>query len=449
MVETELESLRIDRQRKRSASRPPRWSSRWIIIGAVMLVAVSVASLLYGGLVSATEVEVAPVAAAAAGSREGGTIILNATGYIVPAYKIEVASKVTGRVASIEIEKGDKVQEGQVLARLEDEEYRAQLDQSRGQLMALEARLAELEHGSRPEEISRADADLQVARADLENARISLTRTRQLVTDGVLPKQALDDSQARHDAQAARVASLDRVYQLTRVGPRKEQIDAVRGQIVQARGAIAFSATQLANTVIKAPVAGTILERAVEKGEFVTTSFVGERGAKGYVATLADLTNLKVELDINQSDFAKLGPRQRATITTDAFPDRQYDGVIDEISPEANRQKATVQVKVKILKPDDYLRPEMNANVAFYAEERRSTGGPAAAAPILFVPASAVHDEVVFVVLEGRAQRRAVKSGGVTSQGIRIVEGLRAGEEIVVNPPADLADGAKVRAKRK
>ena len=116
---------------------------------------------------------------------------------------------------------------------------------------------------------------------------------------------------------------------------------------------------------------GTILERNVEIGEFVTTSFVGERGAKGYVVSLADLNDLQVELDISQDDFAKLRPDQRGVVWTDAFPDRKYEGRIVEISPEADRQKATVQVKVQILKPDEYLRPEMNANVAFVAEPKR------------------------------------------------------------------------------
>ena len=112
-------------------------------------------------------------------------------------------------------------------------------------------------------------------------------------------------------------------------------------------------------------MAGTILERNVEHGEFVTTGFVGERGAKGYVVSLADLQDLQVELDISQNDFAKLGPQQRASVTTDAYPDRTYAGSIVEVAPEANRQKATVQVKVQILRPDAYLRPEMNASVAF------------------------------------------------------------------------------------
>ena len=136
-------------------------------------------------------------------------------------------------------------------------------------------------------------------------------------------------------------------FDLVKIGPRKEQIDAVPGQIEQAQGTVAYAETQLSNTVIRAPVTGTILERAVEKGEFVTTSFVGDRGAKGYVVSLADLNDLQVELDINQNDFAKLGPKQKGIVTTDAYPDRKYEGYIYEISPEANRQKATVQVKVK------------------------------------------------------------------------------------------------------
>jgi HlyD family secretion protein len=119
-----------------------------------------------------------------------------------------------------------------------------------------------------------------------------------------------------------------------KIGPRKEQIDSMRGQVEQAKGAVSFYETQLSNTVIRAPVTGTILERAVEKGEFVTTSCVGERGAKGYVVSLADLRDLRVELDINQNDFAKLKPRHRGVITIDAFPDRRYEGAIDEISPK-------------------------------------------------------------------------------------------------------------------
>jgi HlyD family secretion protein len=232
-----------------------------------------------------------------------------------------------------------------------------------------------------------------------------------------------------------------------RIGPRKEVIDSVRGQIEQAKGSVAFFTTQLENTVIRAPVTGTILERAVEKGEFVTTSFVGERGAKGYVVTLADLNDLQVELDIAQNDFRKLSFGQRGLVTTDAFPDRKYEGVIDEISPEANRQKATVQVKVKILRPDSYLRPEMNSSVSFLSEEKRAPGSPAR--PVITVPTGAIRGNAVFVALNGKAVRRVVKAGATTSQGVQIEEGLFGGEDVILNPPADLKDGDNVRwAKR-
>jgi HlyD family secretion protein len=195
-------------------------------------------------------------------------------------------------------------------------------------------------------------------------------------------------------------------------------------------------------------VTGTILERAVEKGEFVTTSFVGDRGAKGYVVSLADLNDLEVELDIAQNDFAKLHAQQHGAVTTDAFPDRKYDGFIKEISPEANRQKATVQVKVKISKPDLYLRPEMNASVAFAAEEKpASPTEQTSVKPVVIVPSSALHDGAVFVLLDGKALRRMVKTGATSPQGVRVEQGLVGGEELITNPPAGLKDGDKVRQK--
>ena len=448
-MESELKSLRIDRSAKRAPSEPSAWATRWILGGILLLILLGVSRFVYGKLNAATEVETVRVkSAASAGSQPGNTIILNATGYIIAAHKIQVASKVLGRVAWIGVEKGNKVREGQTIVRLEDDEYRSQLQQARGSLQALEARLKELENGSRPEEISRAEADLAVAHADLQNARVTLNRTKELAQQGVSSKQAGDDAQARYDSQVARVNALEKSFQLVRIGPRVEQVDAVRGQIVQARGALDFAQTQVSNTVIKAPVTGTILERAVEKGEFVTTSFVGERGAKGYVVSLADLNDLQVELDINQNDFAKLGPNQKGTITTDAYPDRKYNGSIYEVSPEANRQKATVQVKVKVLNPDDYLRPEMNASVAFYNEEKAAASNSTAAAkPVVFIPASALKNDSVFLIFEGKAVKRTVKTGSITSQGIRVEDGLIGGEDLILNPPAELKEGDKVHAK--
>jgi HlyD family secretion protein len=444
-MKPDLESLRIDRDKK-SGREPSRRAVRWIAAGVVLLALAGLGRFAWRRIDTAREVEVARVEAANPGAGGAQNVVLNATGYIIAAHKIQVASKVLGKVAWIGVDKGDRVTEGQVIVRLEDDEYRAQLAQARGQLASLEARLAELLAGSRPEEVARAKAEVETGRADLENARVTLERTRRLVEQGVLSNQAYDDAKARYDAQAARVVSLERSYELIRIGPRKEQIDSMRGQVEQARGAVSFYETQLANTVIRAPVTGTILERAVEKGEFVTTSFVGERGAKGYVVSLADLRDLRVELDINQNDFAKLTPRHRGVITVDAFPDRRYEGVIEEISPEANRQKATVQVKVKVLRPDEYLRPEMNASVAFLGSGTETAGGPRKT--VVFVPPSAVRKDAVFVFFNGKAVRRPVKASGTTSQGMRIDEGLNGGEEIIVNPPAELKDGDKVRRRQ-
>jgi HlyD family secretion protein len=346
-MESELKSLRIDRTRK--VQGQGNWASRWIIAGVLLFVLLGVARFAYNKLNAATEVETVRVTASNPGSAAAqGEVILNATGYIVAHHKIEVAAKVVGKVSWIGVEKGDHVREGQILVRLEDDEYRASLQQAKGNLASLLARLAELQHGSRPEEIDVTTANLEQSRADLENARVNLDRTKQLAKEGVVAQQSLDDAQAKFDGQKARVNSLLKTDALSRLGPRKEQIDAVRGQVEQARGTVAYAETQLANTVIRAPITGTILERAVEKGEFVTTSFVGDRGAKGYVVSLADLNDLQVELDIAQNDFAKLHRDQKATVTTDAFPDRKYRGAIFEVSPEANRQKATVQVKVKV-----------------------------------------------------------------------------------------------------
>jgi HlyD family secretion protein len=444
-LDSGLKSLRLDRSGKRPGqSTQGKW--RWLLSGLVLLIAASAGWFFYGRLNAAIEVETFRLRAATTAS-EGfaGTTILNATGYIIAAHKIELASKVSGRVAWIGVEKGDRVVQGQMLVRLEDEEFRARLTEAQGQLQALTARLAALINGSRPEETARAQAELEQVRADLQNAGVSLERTRSLVAQGILAQQTLDDARARYDAQAARFNAFEKSYVLSRTGPRREEIDAMQAQVKQAEGSLAYAASQLENTIIRAPISGVILERNVERGEFVTTGFVGDRGAKGYVVSLADLEDLQAELDINQNDFAKLDARPPALVTTDAYPDRKYRGEIDEISPEANRQKATVQVKVKVLNPDEYLRPEMNASVAFQAIGKSEQSG-AIKAP-LTLPASALRDGAVFIVVDGKAERRAVQVSGSSSQGAMITSGLIGGEDVILNPPATLQNGQRVRPK--
>ncbi len=446
-MDAELKNLQIDRTERRSTG-PSRWSARIIIGGVVLFLVLGAWRITSGNLNSGPVVEIQRVKSISAATALEG-VVLNATGYIVAAHKIELAAKVIGKVNWIGVDKGDRVTEGQVLVRLEDDEYQAQLLQAKGQLANLQAKLDQAMHGSRPEEIAQSQANLNSSKADLDNAKITLDRTKQLVSEKVVALQSLDDAQARYDGALHKVNSLQKSYELVKLGPRQEEIDSLRGQVDQARGALNYAETNLANTIIRAPVTGTILERAVEKGEFVTTSFVGDRGAKGYVVSLADLNDLEVELDISQNDFAKLHSGQHGTVTTDAFPDRKYDGFIKEISPEANRQKATVQIKVKIAKPDSYLRPEMNASVGFVADQKSGNreSGAASAKPVVIVPAAAVHDGAVFVYLEGKAVRRPVKTGASSVQGIRIEEGLVGGEDLIINPPSGLKDGDKVRQK--
>jgi HlyD family secretion protein len=444
-MDAELHNLRIDRNQRGSA-QPSRWATRFIVAGVAVFVLLAAWRLFSEKVNAATIVEVARVKAIAAASAPEG-IVLNATGYIVAAHKIEVAAKVIGRVKWIGVDKGDHVREGQVIVRLEDDEYQAQLLQAKGQLANLQAKLDEAVHGSRPEEVAQALANLNSAKADLENAKVTLDRARGLVAENVAPRQQLDDAQARYDGAIHKVTALQKTWELLKLGPRQEEIDSLRGQVEQARGAVDYAETNLNNTVIRAPVTGTILERAVEKGEFVTTSFVGDRGAKGYVVSLADLNDLEVELDINQNDFSKLHSGQHGSVTTDAFPDRKYDGFIKEISPEANRQKATVQIKVKIVSPDDYLRPEMNASVAFAADRKPDSDISASAKPVVIVPPAAVRDGAVFVVLDGKAVKRTIKTGATSAQGVQVDQGLIGGEDLIVNPPASLKDGDRVRLK--
>lgn len=457
-MQPELKSLQIDKSLKSTSRKPGTgWAKWWIIGGVLLFASLGAASVVYNKLNPSFVVEVARVSISEGGAEAPtGSVILSASGYIVAHHKIQVASKVVGKVAWIGVEKGDRVRQGEIITRLEDDEYRAQLQQANGQIASLKARLDELLNGSRPEEIGVALANLEQEKADLQNARVNLERTEKLVKDQIMSQQTYDDAKARYDAQAARVASLEKTYQLVKVGPRQELMAQVRGEIERARGQVAFAETQLANTVIRAPITGTILERIVEKGEFVTTGFVGERGAKGYVVSMADLSDLQVELDINQNDFAKLGGRQRGTIRIDAFRDRSYDGFIEEISPEANRQKATVQVKVKVENPDEFLRPDMNASVDFLANATPATAKTQAPKRVVYVPAAAVRriegsgqlrQGVVFVHLNGKAALKQIKTGAQAPQGLVVEDGLIGGEEVILDPPQDLKDGSRVKIK--
>jgi HlyD family secretion protein len=411
----------------------------WKIALTVVLLAVALAVLaatrpvaVEAGRVGVTEVKRAPV-------------VLVAGGYIAAHHKIQLGSKVMGRVAWIGVEKGDRVKKDQVLVRLDDTEYRAQVQQWRGNLQAAEARLQQLEAGSRPEEIQAAQARWEEATANLRKARLDLERIQTLARDGIASKEALDNAQSQHDMTVAQLQQALKSYELTKLGPRREEIDNARAVVQQARGSLGYAETQLEATVIRSPINGTVLERLVEAGEMVTTMFVGERGAKSSVVSLADLNDLQVELDISQNEFARVALGQNCSIVPDAFPDRTYRGRVAEIAPEADRQKATVQVKVRIEKPDQFLRPEMNARVSF-----EDPKGGQVTVRELRVPKSAVlvldGKTVVYAVENSRAVLKSVILADENSSGLRVESGLAGDETIVLRNPAALKDGQRVKS---
>jgi HlyD family secretion protein len=438
----ELAGLRIDRSEPAEGPGPSRWAKTYIIVGIVLVALLGLGTLAYRLFASVPEVEV--VRAAAEGGNIAGSVVLTATGYIIPHHKIEANSKVTGRVAWIGVEKGDKVKEGQVLVRLEDQEFRAQYEQARGAADSARAQLDQLKHGSRPEEIQQAENNLSETRATAANDKITLDRTRNLFAQGVVSKQALDDATAKYEASQQRVQSLEQTHTLAKIGPRAEEIARAQGALTQAEGQAAYAKSQLDATVIHAPITGTILERSVEKGELLTGQFAS---AARPVFTIADLNDIQADLDIAQDDFAKLTPHQKAIVTVDAFPDLQWNGVIAEVSPEANRQKATIEVKVQILNPDAHLRPEMNTTVRFVADESKAGTQQAVGA---FVPSAAIRDtdgkKFVFLALQGKAMKREVKILSQRNTGA-LVSGLNGGESVITAAPEDLKDGDKIKVK--
>ena len=444
---SDLNQLRIDKRDKAVRDEPSRWP--WLVV-PLLLIGAGVVGWRATRVVP-TAVEVIRVRVPEGAVNEADAVALNATGYIVAAHKIELASKVVGRVAWVGVEMGDKIKKGDVLVRLEDDEYRARVAQQQGQLDSARARLAELKAGSRPEETAAAAATLAKSLAELQGAKSNLTRLAQLKESKAVSGQQVDDAEALVAAREAQVEADRQQLELAKAGPRHEQIDAQAGTVRQLEGGLALAMVDLNNTVIRSPLDATVLARNVEQGEFVTTGFVGDQGAKGYVVSIADLDDLRVDLDVSQNDFAKVAPRQPCWIVTDAYPDRRYDGYVDLISPEANRQKATVQVRVKISKPDGLLRPDMNATVSFLAADKlaattRTTTQAGGERPAIRVPASAVRDDAVFAVEEGKAVRRPLTLGARNAAGdVEVRKGLIGGEDVIVAPSATLKDGDAVK----
>jgi HlyD family secretion protein len=441
-----LRSLKIDRGKAPapvSGNRTPKF----LFLGiAVVLALVALGYVFLFS--SATTISVAPVRVESGGASSGESV-LSASGYVVAHHKIAVGAKVMGRVAWIGVEKGDRVQEGQVLVRLEDTEFRAQVNQAQANLAASQARLDRLRTGSRPEEKLKDKAGVLQAEANLKNAEAEYQRTEALYRSGVASKSDYDRALALRDTAAALVQSARQSSAMTDIGPRKEDISAAEAEVRQMKAALDYANTQLAATEIKAPVTGTVLERIVERGEMVSPSAFGGSGARTSVVDLADLTDLQVELDISQTDFARLTPSQRAEIIPEAYPNLRFTGFIAEIAPEANRAKSTVQVKVKVENPNEQLRPEMNARVNFLSEKVPS--GDSKTVARVLVPKAAVvkkdNSAFVFVVKGNKVEQRTIRTGDESGDAYVVLDGLSGNESVAVTEVDKLRDGSRVKVQ--
>ena len=440
-----LRSLKIDRAPAPSSTTGSR-SPKLLLLGIAGFLALLGLGyvLLFSG---AKTISVASVRVETGSARQGESV-LSASGYVVAHHKIAVGAKVMGRVAWIGVEKGDIVQEGQTLVRLEDSEFRAQVNQARANLAAAQARVDQLRSGSRPQEKLRDMAAVLQAEANLKTAEADYQRTEKLYRAGVSSKSELDHAVAQRDTAAALLQAARQSSSMTDIGPRREEIRAAEAQVQQMKAALDYAQTQLAATEIKAPVAGTVLERIVERGEMVSPSAFGGSGARTSVVDLADLRDLQIELDISQTDFARLKMDQRAEIIPEAYPNLRYTGFIAEIAPEANRAKSTVQVKVKVENPDQQLRPEMNARVNFLAEKTASSDQNSNSAKVL-VPKQAVlrkdGSSFVFVVKGARVEQRTIRPGEEVGDAYYVLDGLTGNESVAIAGVDKLRDGDRVK----
>jgi HlyD family secretion protein len=387
-----------------------------VIIAIVLLIVLAGASVGVYLIVSgnrpievATDVVLAPDVGGGSGS------VLTASGYIVARRKAGVGAKVPGLLEWLGVEEGSKVKEGEIIGRLQNQDVLADLAAARSSL-------------------EEARANLEESRSLIVQYQRDFDRARTLLAQGVVPKADFDVAEARLGAQQARAA-------------------AQKAAIASAEARVHASEVDVDDRNIRAPFAGTVLTKDAEEGETVAPAAAGVASTRGSVVTMADLATLEVEVDVNESYIARLTAEQPSRIVADPFPDKVYDGHVRQVIPTADRQKATVQVKVTIHDPGDLLRPDMGAKVTFLQTTGESAGAAAAPAhPLPRVSSRAVvatsdGARKVFVVENETVHPVRVDVAREESGVSEIRSGLTGGERVVVDPPAELADGRRVRVK--
>ncbi|HKH48531.1 MAG TPA: efflux RND transporter periplasmic adaptor subunit [Thermoanaerobaculia bacterium] len=395
-----LDGLRINRS---AAPEGGRGRLAWIL-GALLLLLISAGVFAWLRLPRSIEVRVAAVR-----ERPGtaaGTV-LNASGYVTARRQATVSSKVTGKVTEVLVEEGMVVREGQVLARLDDSILRKELSLAAARLAAQR----------------RATDETRVR---LHEAEVNLRRARSLREQGVAPQSDLDATEAQ-------------------VGSLKARLDLGREEVSVSEQQLALNRQYLEDTVIRAPFSGVAVSKDAQPGEMISPVSAGGGFTRTGICTIVDMSSLEVEVDVNESYIQRVRPGQKAIATLDAYPDWQIPARVIMPVPTADRQKATVRVRLAFDQLDPRILPDMGVKVAFLDEEGAAGERPKAA---LVVPRRALRkdggSDVVFVVKGEEVERRAVGVGPAPGDEAVITSGLSAGERVVVEAPTELVDGAKV-----
>lgn len=425
-LKDQLASLRLDSEPEPSRKR--LWVGLTII---VLVIAGGMFAWRARTAFAATEVETAQATIEQAGtSGQAGTPLLTASGYVVARRKAVVSAKIQGRLSELHVEEGSRVRENEILARLESEDYEAQVARSRAQVQQAEA------------QVTAAQAAIRRAEADLAESRRQVGVHERLAREEILPKDTLDASRSR-------VAVLEAA-----IGQARADEQRAAAALMQANADLSFARATLQNTVIRAPFSGTVVKKMAEVGESVAPIPPGVNlsTSSGAVVALADLDTLEVEVDVAEANVAKLTDRQLAEVTVEAFPEKRYKAELRQVIPTADRTKATVMVKVTILDKDPDLKPEMSAKATFLeAPQARGAETMPARATVL-VPATTVvtrdGTSHVFEIVDGIAKLVTIQTGPTRQDTVVVIQGLVGSETLVANPPEGLKNGDRVSPRR-
>ena len=373
------------------------------------------AVVVIGGLVVALrsqqpQVEVAP--ARPAGDPRASAL-LNASGYVTPRRRSTIAAKITGRVTAVYAEEGIRVNAGQILARLDGSDARVRLVAAKAERDATAASIKDLE-------------------VNLANAERELQRAKDLQAAGIQTVQALDQARTTVESLRARIA-------------------LARAQVRAAEARITVAEQDVENATIRAPFGGLVVSKDAQVGEMVSPISAGGGFTRTGIATVVDMNSLEVEVDVNESYISRARPGQKVIATLDAYPDWQIPAKVRTIIPTADRQKATVKVRIAFDKLDPRILPDMGVKVAFLSEEDPGSRNRANKARAL-IPRGAVREEngkqVVFLVREAKLERRAVSLGAERGSDVEVIAGVSPGDKLVVRGPQMLREGQAVEIKQ-